>query len=63
MKLRQLRKCRTLVPAINTQYMYMHMGCIFMYIYIYVYNTEIQKAHDIARMDQLQNCEISDKCT
>ena len=34
MKLRQLRKCRTLVPAINTQYMYMHMGCIFMYIYM-----------------------------
>ena len=36
MKLRQLRKCRTLVPIINTQYMYMYIGCMFMCIYVYI---------------------------
>ena len=34
MKLKQLRKCRTLVPTIHTQYMYMCMGCIFKCIYV-----------------------------
>ena len=34
MRLKQLRKCRTLVPTIHTQYMYMCMGCIFKCIYV-----------------------------
>ena len=57
--------CESAAPSCQ---LLIHSTCICIWvayscIYIYVYNTEIQKAHDIARMDQLQNCEISDKCT
>ena len=36
MKLKGLRKCRTLVPSINKHYMYMYIHCLFMCIYVYI---------------------------
>ena len=54
MKLKTLRKCRTLVPSINTQYMYMYMGCMFMCIYVYI----IHKYKKLATLRVWTNYEI-----